>query len=178
MALFSNFMMMRNAIKNGMRSHRLSKNPEEEDEDDFISNDILYNNTDYSPKNETESLNYLSHLLGKNLEINPNIKNMQKKIFLLENINALISFMVIIGSMMEYEFYYFKNYYELDSDKGVYIIRKDGDINYKGNFYRMIFTAFCLVSVLLTVISANLEFKMKKLQGVFFADGKIRLNHF
>lgn len=91
---------------------------------------------------------------------------MYRKISLIEIFNALISLFVIIGSWMEYEYYYFKNFYILED--GVYTVKPDGDNNYKGMFYRSIFSIVCIITASMTILSKNLEFKLKKLQGTYF----------
>lgn len=142
----------------------------------MIENDSVYNETDYTPRSETDNLNFLSHLLGKNLEINPKIISMQKRILTVNNLNALFSFLVIIGSMFEYENYYFKSYYTLNDD-GVYVVKDLNEVEYKGEIYRSLYSIFCLITAVLSIYSTKLEYNMKILQGTI-VEGILIINLF
>lgn len=72
--------------------------------------------------------------------------------------------------MLEYEFYYFKHFYELNKDN-LYKVRPEGENNYIGIYLRSIFSIICIISAILSIYSSILEFKLKKKLGFFF-EGK------
>ena len=114
----------------------------------------------------------MSHLLGKKLDINPVMQELKNKIFYIQNFNSLLSLIVILGSMFEYDLYYFKHYYKKHEDGEKFEINENGDSKYQGQQYRVLFSIVCIITAFMSVYSNILEFRLKKLQGTLF-EGRI-----
>jgi hypothetical protein len=76
-----------------------------------------------------------------------------------------------MGSVFEYDLYYFQNYYKVDEDQ-IYRINPEGGYNYRGMYYRTFFSILCIISAFMSIYSNLLEFRLEKLQGAYF-EGRI-----
>jgi len=92
---------------------------------------------------------------------------MHNKVLFIQNFNAILSLAVIVGTMMEYEFYYFDNFYILNKENQ-YEVKKDGEKNYSGMQYRLLFSLICGITAFMSIYSSVLEFRLKKLQGNYY----------
>lgn len=99
------------------------------------------------------------------MEIPPTLAILSKKVFFLENLNAFLSLIVIIGSMFEYEFYYFPAFFKVD-DENIYRVNEKGGDLYKGMVWRSVFSIICLITVFLSIKSYMLLFRLRKLQNI------------
>ncbi len=86
----------------------------DDDEINFNKKEKIYENTLENTHQYCSNNIIMQKLLGKNLKIHDKIEELYKKISFWETINAILTAVVVIVALTEYELAYFPHFYTLN----------------------------------------------------------------